>query len=157
MTSLWAQEHHKGQETLLWWEHVKDNRLLEGNRTEKHLTPSFLSLSRAPCMNSMDTSSFSSSHCSTNCWNHLEKARHNVNKHQKRFYFWMCLVVEMMKSSLTWGIRAQLPWKLADPSHIHYTAIWPWSAGSCSLRSYTAGVFHVLWNKNMWIWTTNGG
>lgn len=149
ITILWAQEHLKGQETLVWW-CVKDNRPLEGNCTEKHLTPSFLSLSRAPCMNSMDTSSFSSSHCSTNCWNHLEKARHNVNKHQKRFYFWMCLVVEM-KSSLTWGIRAQLPWKLADLSHIHYTAIWPWSAGSCSLRSYTIGVFHVLRNN------TNGG
>lgn len=35
------------------------------------LTPSFLSRSRAPRRNSRDTSSFSSSHCSTNCSNHL--------------------------------------------------------------------------------------
>lgn len=35
-------------------------------------TPSFLSLSRAPCRKSKETSSFSSSHCITNCSNHLQ-------------------------------------------------------------------------------------
>lgn len=38
-------------------------------------TPSFLSLSRAPCRNSRDTSSFSSSHCITNCSNHLQEGQ----------------------------------------------------------------------------------
>lgn len=38
------------------------------------LTPSFLSLPSAPWRNSIDTSSFSSSHCITKGSNHLEKA-----------------------------------------------------------------------------------
>lgn len=38
-------------------------------------TPSFLSLSRAPCKNSKETSSFSSSHCITNCSNHLQEGQ----------------------------------------------------------------------------------
>lgn len=39
------------------------------------LTPSFLSLSRAPCRKSLDTSSFSSNHMMTNGSNQLQKKK----------------------------------------------------------------------------------
>lgn len=46
----------------------------------KALTPSFLSLSKAPCRKSLDTSSFSSNHMTTNGSNQLQdKERDNMS------------------------------------------------------------------------------
>lgn len=65
------------------WNETKTNEphisyLLRGEKGNRipalsGLTPSFLSLPSAPWRNSMDTSSFSSSHCITKGSNHLQK------------------------------------------------------------------------------------
>lgn len=69
--------------TLRNWNETRNNEphiscLLRGEKRKwilalPELTPSFLSLPSAPWRNSMDTSSFSSSHCMTKGSNHLEK------------------------------------------------------------------------------------
>lgn len=69
--------------TLRNWNETRNNEphisyLLRGEKRKwilalPELTPSFLSLPSAPWRNSMDTSSFSSSHCMTKGSNHLGK------------------------------------------------------------------------------------
>lgn len=46
-------------------------------------TPSFLSLSSAPCRKSKETSSFSSSHCITNCSNHLQGSKDSKSQQEE--------------------------------------------------------------------------
>lgn len=74
--------------TLRNWNETRNNEphiscLLRGEKRKwilalPELTPSFLSLPSAPWRNSMDTSSFSSSHCMTKGSNHLEKKNKHV-------------------------------------------------------------------------------
>ena len=120
------------------------------------LTPSFLSLSRAPCMNSTDTSSFSANHCSTNCTNHLHgetqasypnpniSIKDQFKNHMIKHNASPPSLWENSTLALTTGSRGRRPWRSAAPWHTRCRATWPWSAGSCSRCSYTAAASRAL-------------
>lgn len=67
--------------------------------------------------------------------------------------------LEVYDGGLTRGTQVRDLWSAAALCSIHCKATWPWSAGSCSQRSYTVCVSHalthrrehILWTRTAWL------
>lgn len=109
----------------------------------KAFTPSFLSLSRAPCRKSLDTSSFSSNHMTTNGSNQLQRK-------ERAEAAWVSVPrcerqgVDAVYKTLTLDTQVRASGKCAALCSTHCRAISPWSASSYNLRFYTGGSSHAL-------------
>ena len=108
----------------------------------KAITPSFLSLSRAPWRKSLDTSSFSSNHMMTNGSNQLQNEKKNV--HRECFEYCSRKSVHAVWKILTLDIQGRASGKWSAPCSIHYRATSPWSASSYNLHFYTDGSSRAL-------------
>ena len=109
----------------------------------KAFTPSFLSLSRAPCRKSLDTSSFSSNHMTTNGSNQLQR-KERAESAWASVPRWERQGVDAVYKTLTLDTQVRASGKCAALCSTHCRAISPWSASSYNLRFYTGGSSHAL-------------
>lgn len=111
----------------------------------KAVTPSFLSLSRAPCRKSLETSSFSSNHMMTNGSNQLENKRNKKSQPEPVAHCVECRSRNRcVQRTLTPDIQVRASGKWPAPCSTRYRATSLWSAGSYNLRFYTSDASHAL-------------
>lgn len=119
----------------------KEDEALKDNKRIWNLTPSFLSLSKAPCKKSRETSSFSSSHWMTNGSNHLQNP--NILTHicatcwllflQKWWYLRRVFRHSALEEGKVFAVFVVQPFNLKVQVHV--------------IGTLTQAVFLMFWKK----------